>query len=76
MGTPGAALLAPPAEFPASLPGIVVADDAVPYELVGAITPWNFLFAQGGVQHQDDVSAAIAPRADEGAPVRRDLLGQ
>ncbi|AQZ66080.1 Aldehyde dehydrogenase [[Actinomadura] parvosata subsp. kistnae] len=35
------ALLAPPAEFPASVPGVVVAGDAVPYELVGVITPWN-----------------------------------
>ncbi|MEO3871981.1 aldehyde dehydrogenase family protein [Nonomuraea sp. B12E4] len=36
------ALLAPPAERPASLPGIHVAGDAVPYELVGVISPWNF----------------------------------
>ncbi|MFC5831736.1 aldehyde dehydrogenase family protein [Nonomuraea insulae] len=35
------ALLTPPAEHSASLPGIVVAGDAVPYELVGVISPWN-----------------------------------
>ncbi|MGW4799800.1 aldehyde dehydrogenase family protein [Nonomuraea sp. NPDC004297] len=35
------ALLAPPAERPAALPGIVVGGDAVPYELAGMITPWN-----------------------------------
>ncbi|WP_049564992.1 aldehyde dehydrogenase family protein [Nonomuraea sp. SBT364] len=36
------ALLEPPAEIPASLPGIVVGGDAVPYDLVGVISPWNF----------------------------------
>ncbi|MBB6349077.1 aldehyde dehydrogenase family protein [Nonomuraea muscovyensis] len=48
------ALLAPPPERPASLPGgpgapphpaepqVVVAGDVVPYELVGVIGPWNF----------------------------------
>lgn len=36
------ALLEPPAELPASLPGIVVGGDAVPYDLVGVISPWNF----------------------------------
>ncbi|MFB4293986.1 aldehyde dehydrogenase family protein [Nonomuraea sp. ATR24] len=36
------ALLEPPAEFPASLPGVFVGGDAVPYDLVGVISPWNF----------------------------------
>ncbi|MGW4412301.1 aldehyde dehydrogenase family protein [Nonomuraea sp. NPDC004702] len=36
------ALLAPPPERPAALPGIAVGGDAVPYELAGVISPWNF----------------------------------
>ncbi|SEG55092.1 Acyl-CoA reductase [Nonomuraea solani] len=36
------ALLAPPPERPAALPGVFVGGDAVPYELAGMISPWNF----------------------------------
>ncbi|WP_217369779.1 aldehyde dehydrogenase family protein [Nonomuraea antri] len=36
------ALLAPPVESAASLPGVSVSGDTVPYELAGVISPWNF----------------------------------
>jgi succinate-semialdehyde dehydrogenase / glutarate-semialdehyde dehydrogenase len=54
------ALLTPPAEFPASLPGIVVAGDAVPYELVGAITPWNFPLLLGLIDAVPALAAGCA----------------
>lgn len=53
-------LLTPPAEFPASLPGIVVAGDAVPYELVGAITPWNFPLLLGLIDAVPALAAGCA----------------
>ncbi|MDP4501585.1 aldehyde dehydrogenase family protein [Nonomuraea turcica] len=54
------ALLAPPAEFPASLPGVVVGGDAVPYELVGAITPWNFPLLLGLIDAVPALAAGCA----------------
>ncbi|MGP3961594.1 aldehyde dehydrogenase family protein [Nonomuraea sp. 3N208] len=54
------ALLAPPAEFSASLPGVVVGGDAVPYELVGAITPWNFPLLLGLIDAVPALAAGCA----------------
>ncbi|WP_327589987.1 aldehyde dehydrogenase family protein [Nonomuraea sp. NBC_00507] len=54
------ALLAPPADFPASLPGVVVGGDAVPYELVGAITPWNFPLLLGLIDAVPALAAGCA----------------
>ncbi|TMR13431.1 aldehyde dehydrogenase family protein [Nonomuraea turkmeniaca] len=53
-------LLAPPAEFPASLPGVHVGGDAVPYELVGAITPWNFPLLLGLIDAVPALAAGCA----------------
>ncbi|MGW0811432.1 aldehyde dehydrogenase family protein [Nonomuraea sp. NPDC002799] len=54
------ALLAPPAERPASLPGIVVGGDAVPYELVGVISPWNFPLLLGLIDAVPALAAGCA----------------
>ncbi|MGN9838683.1 aldehyde dehydrogenase family protein [Nonomuraea sp. H19] len=54
------ALLAPPAEFPASLPGVFVAGDAVPYELVGVISPWNFPLLLGLIDAVPALAAGCA----------------
>ncbi|WP_247815307.1 aldehyde dehydrogenase family protein [Actinomadura luzonensis] len=54
------ALLAPPAEFPSELPGVHVAGDAVPYELVGAITPWNFPLLLGLIDAVPALAAGCA----------------
>ncbi|WP_113702373.1 aldehyde dehydrogenase family protein, partial [Nonomuraea lactucae] len=60
------ALLAPPPETPASLPGppggpaIVVGGDAVPYELVGVISPWNFPLLLGLIDAVPALAAGCA----------------
>ncbi|TMR96481.1 aldehyde dehydrogenase family protein [Nonomuraea basaltis] len=54
------ALLAPPAEVPASLPGVVVGGDAVPYELVGVISPWNFPLLLGLIDAVPALAAGCA----------------
>ncbi|MED7923945.1 aldehyde dehydrogenase family protein [Nonomuraea sp. LP-02] len=54
------ALLAPPAGFAAELPGVHVAGDAVPYELVGAITPWNFPLLLGLLDAAPALAAGCA----------------
>ncbi|MEW9550451.1 aldehyde dehydrogenase family protein [Nonomuraea sp. NPDC050783] len=54
------ALLAPPAEFPAELPGVHVAGDAVPYELAGAITPCNFPLLLGLIDALPALAAGCA----------------
>ncbi|MFB9628011.1 aldehyde dehydrogenase family protein [Nonomuraea helvata] len=54
------ALLEPPAEFPASLPGVFVGGDAVPYELVGVISPWNFPLLLGLIDAVPALAAGCA----------------
>ncbi|MFB4281176.1 aldehyde dehydrogenase family protein [Nonomuraea sp. MTCD27] len=54
------ALLAPPAERPASLPGVFVAGDAVPYELVGVISPWNLPLLLGLIDAVPALAAGCA----------------
>lgn len=60
------ASLAPPPERPASLPGppggpnVVVAGDAVPYELVGVISPWNFPLLLGLIDAVPALAAGCA----------------
>ncbi|MFG1703742.1 aldehyde dehydrogenase family protein [Nonomuraea sp. M3C6] len=54
------ALLAPPAERPASLPGVFVGGDAVPYELVGVISPWNFPLLLGLIDAVPALAAGCA----------------
>ncbi|GAA3593675.1 aldehyde dehydrogenase family protein [Nonomuraea rosea] len=54
------ALLAPPAEHPASLPGVFVGGDAVPYELVGVISPYNFPLLLGLIDAVPALAAGCA----------------
>ncbi|MFC4013073.1 aldehyde dehydrogenase family protein [Nonomuraea purpurea] len=54
------ALLQPLPERPASLPGIVVGGDAVPYELVGVISPWNFPLLLGLIDAVPALAAGCA----------------
>ncbi|MFI9840093.1 aldehyde dehydrogenase family protein [Nonomuraea sp. NPDC051941] len=54
------ALLAPPAETPASLPGVFVGGDVVPYELVGVISPWNFPLLLGLIDAVPALAAGCA----------------
>ncbi|MFI6500856.1 aldehyde dehydrogenase family protein [Nonomuraea typhae] len=54
------ALLAPPEEQPAGLPGIVVGGEAVPYELVGVISPWNFPLLLGLIDAIPALAAGCA----------------
>ncbi|MEV1171358.1 aldehyde dehydrogenase family protein [Nonomuraea sp. NPDC049784] len=54
------ALLEPPAETPASLPGVFVGGDAVPYELVGVISPWNFPLLLGLIDAVPALAAGCA----------------
>ncbi|MEV4888847.1 aldehyde dehydrogenase family protein [Nonomuraea sp. NPDC055795] len=54
------ALLAPPEDEPASLPGIVVGGEAVPYELVGVISPWNFPLLLGLIDAIPALAAGCA----------------
>ncbi|MEV4573201.1 aldehyde dehydrogenase family protein [Nonomuraea jabiensis] len=54
------ALLAPPPETPASLPGVFVGGDVVPYELVGVISPWNFPLLLGLIDAVPALAAGCA----------------
>ncbi|NUP00025.1 MAG: aldehyde dehydrogenase family protein [Nonomuraea sp.] len=54
------ALLAPAPERPAALPGIAVAGDAVPYDLVGVIGPWNFPLLLGLIDAVPALAAGCA----------------
>ncbi|WP_431923507.1 aldehyde dehydrogenase family protein [Nonomuraea jabiensis] len=54
------ALLAPPPEAPASLPGVFVGGDVVPYELVGVISPWNFPLLLGLIDAVPALAAGCA----------------
>ncbi|MEV4169576.1 aldehyde dehydrogenase family protein [Nonomuraea sp. NPDC049709] len=54
------ALLAPPAERPASLPGVFVVGDSVPYELVGVISPWNLPLLLGLIDAVPALAAGCA----------------
>ena len=54
------ALLAPPAERPAGLPGVFVGGDAVPYELVGVISPYNFPLLLGLIDAVPALAAGCA----------------
>ncbi|MFI7638165.1 aldehyde dehydrogenase family protein [Nonomuraea sp. NPDC049400] len=54
------ALLEPPTEIPASLPGVFVGGDAVPYELVGVISPWNFPLLLGLIDAVPALAAGCA----------------
>ncbi|MFE3450675.1 aldehyde dehydrogenase family protein [Nonomuraea sp. NPDC059194] len=54
------ALLADRPEEPASVPGIVVGGEAVPYELVGAISPWNFPLLLGLIDAVPALAAGCA----------------
>ncbi|MFI7126440.1 aldehyde dehydrogenase family protein [Nonomuraea sp. NPDC050153] len=64
------ALLAPPAETPASLPGVFVGGDVVPYELVGVISPWNFPLLLGLIDAVPALAAgcAVLVKPSEVAP--------
>lgn len=53
-------LLAAPADEPTSLPGIVVGGEAVPYELVGVISPWNFPLLLGLIDAVPALAAGCA----------------
>ncbi|MET7332932.1 aldehyde dehydrogenase family protein [Nonomuraea sp. NPDC005650] len=53
-------LLTPPAETPASLPGVFVGGDVVPYELVGVISPWNFPLLLGLIDAVPALAAGCA----------------
>ncbi|MFI6480143.1 aldehyde dehydrogenase family protein [Nonomuraea sp. NPDC050663] len=54
------ALLAAPDDSPASLPGIVVGGEAVPYELVGVISPWNLPLLLGMIDAVPALAAGCA----------------
>ncbi|MBF8190434.1 aldehyde dehydrogenase family protein [Nonomuraea sp. K274] len=53
-------LLTPPAEIPSSVPGVFVGGDAVPYELVGVISPWNFPLLLGLIDAVPALAAGCA----------------
>ncbi|MFI6319593.1 aldehyde dehydrogenase family protein [Nonomuraea sp. NPDC050556] len=54
------ALLAPPPDEPASMPGIVIGGEAVPYGLVGVISPWNFPLLLGLIDAVPALAAGCA----------------
>ncbi len=54
------ALLADRPDEPAAIPGIVVGGQAVPYELVGAISPWNFPLLLGLIDAVPALAAGCA----------------
>lgn len=54
------ALLASPPDEPASLPGIVIGNEAVPYGLVGVISPWNFPLLLGLIDAIPALAAGCA----------------
>ncbi|MFB9533029.1 aldehyde dehydrogenase family protein [Nonomuraea roseola] len=54
------ALLADRPDEPSALPGIVVGGEAVPYELVGVISPWNFPLLLGLIDAVPALAAGCA----------------
>lgn len=54
------ALLAPPADEPAAMPGIVIGGEGVPYDLVGVISPWNFPLLLGLIDAIPALAAGCA----------------
>ncbi|MCG5219078.1 aldehyde dehydrogenase family protein [Streptosporangium soli] len=53
-------LLAPPAEQASAIPSVALAGAHVPYELVGAITPWNFPLLLGLIDAIPALAAGCA----------------
>ncbi|MGV9309327.1 aldehyde dehydrogenase family protein [Nonomuraea sp. NPDC003727] len=54
------ALLADRPDEPAAIPGVVVGGEAVPYELVGVISPWNFPLLLGLIDAVPALAAGCA----------------